>query len=320
MLLSSIGRSSLERVLAITSSSTSIALQSIKYFQRIPTTICHKDIPAGIISINFTKRQYSNSSRLDAIAKSRSGIPAGKSTRVSKSSVSKVKNKSQKLKQIKRKQTTVLVKKPRKAKKVLSELEKKIVKTISLKSKALRTPKKLPSSARTVYMAVNLKGTSGGEITSKFAEVSKGWKNISQSARERFEILAKANRVANDNKLKEWLSQYTPEQIRIANNARKQITKMGELKRYWKKIPDERLPKHPTSRFLCFVQERFNSGDFKGVDILEASKQLATEYFALSPTEHKKYQDMFIQSRNKYIKDYVAAFNREPKRVKKDLN
>ncbi|POS88176.1 hypothetical protein EPUL_000183 [Erysiphe pulchra] len=319
MLLSSIGRFSLERVHALTSSSTSSAFQGIINVPRIRIAICNRVVSASIISSDFNKRQYAVG-RTTA-TKSRSNPSSANSTlRSTKLSASKVTNKSPQGKTLKKKASKILIKKPKKARKVLSEQEKLTLKTLSLKHKALRPPKKLPSSARTTYMAVNLKGTSGSEIVSKFTEVSQAWKNISQHERERYESLAQANRAANDTTLTQWLSKYTPDQIRIANNARRQITKMGEIKKSWRKIPDQRLPKQPSTRFTIFVQERYKSGEFKGVDVLDASKQLVKEYFALSPLERKKYHEKYLQSRNQYIKDHMAAFNREPKCAKKNVN
>ncbi|RKF61503.1 putative hmg box protein [Erysiphe neolycopersici] len=319
MLLSSIGRSSLERVLSLNTSSTSSALHGIIHIPRIRIAIFYRDVSASFFSTYLSKRQYTASRT--ATSKSRSNPSATKlALKATKSSATKVANKSPKGKQLKEKPSKTLTKKPKKARKVLSSQEKLAIKTMTLKAQALRPPKKLPSSARTTYMAKNLKGTSGDEITSRFTEVSQAWKNITQHEREEYESLARANRDKNEKVLTEWLSNYTPDQIRTANNARRQISKMDEVKKYWKKIQDPRLPKQPSTRFTIFTQERFKSGDFKGVDVLDATKQLVKEYFALSPVERKKYHDKFLQSRNQYIKDHIAAFNREPKCATKKVN
>lgn len=183
MLLSSIGRSSLERVLALTSSSTSSALHGILNISRIRICNGNRDAYTVIFSTNIGKRQYT--AGRTAATKSRINPSPSKSTlKATKLSATRVINKSSKRKQLKKTPSKTLVKKPKKPRKVLSEQAKLALKTSKLKHEALRPPKKLPSSARTSYMAFNLKGTTGDEIVSRFTEVSQAWKNISPEERE----------------------------------------------------------------------------------------------------------------------------------------
>lgn len=85
---------------------------------------------------------------------------------------------------------------------------------------------------------------------------------------------------------KKWLGTHTPDQIRLANNARTQ------LKRKYKKhglapIPDSRLPKRPIIARSFFLKDRYATGELKGIPFGDAAKLIAREWTALSASERK---------------------------------
>jgi len=101
------------------------------------------------------------------------------------------------------------------------------------------------------------------------------------------------NQKANENKaltdiaFKKWVETHTPEQIRDANNARSALKrKLGKHHAY-PPITDPRLPKRAASAYLFFVKDRFTSGDFKGISIVEATRLIAAEWKALAAGERK---------------------------------
>jgi len=91
-----------------------------------------------------------------------------------------------------------------------------------------------------------------------------------------------------------WIHSHTPDQIRVANNARAVLRRKlkGTLKAtkypaYTSKLVDDRAAKKPTSSFLVFLKERFASGDFKSINVVEAAKLIGNEWKALSANEKK---------------------------------
>jgi len=92
---------------------------------------------------------------------------------------------------------------------------------------------------------------------------------------------------------KKWIDSHTPEEIRLANNARKSLKRMGVKgadAKHSKKYPllmDPRLPKRPSPAWTLFVTSRWQSGDFKGINITDATKQIMKEWRALPASERK---------------------------------
>ena len=93
---------------------------------------------------------------------------------------------------------------------------------------------------------------------------------------------------------KAWVESHTPDQIRIANNARNLLRRKlaGKLKGNAKPghtqlIVDERQVKRPQTAWSFFFAERQASSDFKSIAIAERAKLIAGEWKALSADEKK---------------------------------
>lgn len=93
------------------------------------------------------------------------------------------------------------------------------------------------------------------------------------------------NKLQNEKTYASWLETLTPEQVRISNAARYNLTLKKVNTR--RPIVDSRLPKRPVLAFSSFTKDRWASGDFKNISIVDASKQMGLEWKALSEAEKK---------------------------------
>lgn len=89
---------------------------------------------------------------------------------------------------------------------------------------------------------------------------------------------------------KAWVKSYTPDQIRLANNARAQLRRRlaGTLKgaiSHTQTIEDGRQVKRPTSAWGFFFAERQASSDFGGITVTERSRLISSEWKELSASE-----------------------------------
>lgn len=89
-----------------------------------------------------------------------------------------------------------------------------------------------------------------------------------------------------------WVQSHTPDQIRIANNARNLLRRKlaGKLKgsnapAHTQRIEDERAVKRPSSAWAVFFGERVSSSDFKSIARKEATDLIAGEWRALNASE-----------------------------------
>lgn len=116
---------------------------------------------------------------------------------------------------------------------------------------------------------------------------------------QHYNHLANQNQAANEAEYKAWVLKHTPQEIRDANFARL------ALKRKYKmtgskvvRIEDDRQAKSPKNGLLFFMMERRQSGDFKDIPLVEATKLMASEYKALSAGEKKVSRTHSLQSSN----------------------
>ncbi|TQS37433.1 hypothetical protein Golomagni_02092 [Golovinomyces magnicellulatus] len=321
MLLSSIGRASFERAVTTISCSKNRVLHILLNAHRIKSTYFKKE-SFTINSVDFSRQSFATAAgsasgvkqkSIASSTKSRRTASKGKGTKISKKASSTLKKRKIVKKVAKKTKKPTKPKKPKKPKKILTEKEKLTRKHTSLKLLALKLPNKLPQTARTLFMADKLTGFTGANINAKFTEISLNWRNLSPEEVQLYERQAEANRAANEKSLKEWISKHTPDQIRLANNARRQMSRLYPQSKQWRQIQDERQPKRPITPFLCYVKERYSSGEYAGTNLLEVSKKLTSEFKALTPNDRKKYDNMYREHQKKYIEDFRQAFSRDPK-------
>jgi hypothetical protein len=88
--------------------------------------------------------------------------------------------------------------------------------------------------------------------------------------------------------MKKWVESHTPDEIRIANNARRLLRrKQPNASRKYPLIADDRQPKMPTSAMLYFMRAKRASGDMKGMKLSEATTLLSQEWKQLPASERK---------------------------------
>ena len=94
------------------------------------------------------------------------------------------------------------------------------------------------------------------------------------------------NKAENETLLRDWIKSHTPEQIRLANNARSLLKKLtGKSQGY--QLQDDRIPKRVRSEMALFAQDRWATGGLKGVKVADAAKLLRGEFLDLSEGERK---------------------------------
>jgi predicted nucleic acid-binding Zn ribbon protein len=104
---------------------------------------------------------------------------------------------------------------------------------------------------------------------------------------------ASENKAKNEADYVKWVESFTPDQIRIANNARISIKKRLSASGIkfkqgsYSQIKDSRQPHPHIAATNIFIREKHATGDFKGIGFAEASAQLHREWKAMSEAEKK---------------------------------
>src|SRR5690242_15247223 len=95
---------------------------------------------------------------------------------------------------------------------------------------------------------------------------------------QHYNHLANEQTAAKRAEYQAWVRSYTPDQIRIANNARALLRKkLGRSAKtnswpaHTHKIHDDRQVSKASTPYLLFFQERWASGDFKGIKAGDAA-------------------------------------------------
>ena len=106
---------------------------------------------------------------------------------------------------------------------------------------------------------------------------------------QKYNHIANQHKIENESAYKKWIDSHTPEQIRLANNARHSLNKKEGRKgnRKLSLLEDPRIPKRAPPVWAFFCKERWSSGDFKGITAPEGSKRIWQEWKELSPSQRK---------------------------------
>jgi hypothetical protein len=191
---------------------------------------------------------------------------------------------------------------PKRPRVKLTPEEKQKAKIRDLRVKALKEP--VTHRALSTLNAFIAETTSGkGTGRAKVGDAQKAFKNLSPAELEHYNHIASEKNAARRAEYEAWIKTYTPDQIRIANNARAQLRKLladtyKTKPAHTDKLLDDRAVKRPTSIFATFVKERHASGDFKNINLQDAMKLIANEWKALSAGEKQKYQDGYVAQRD----------------------
>jgi len=208
--------------------------------------------------------------------------------------------------------------KAKKPVRVLTEDEKLRQEITELRKLALKgPPRRRALSAFNCYLSDNVKagGTTEGQRAA-LAEISGNWKTISPAEREKYNHIAAERTEARAAEYKAWVESYTPDEIRLANNARlrlkKRLIKRSALngprkvpmtRTQTQHIEDERRVKRPSSAWTHFFSERVKSTDFKGIALQEKSRLIADEWRALSGDEKQRFVDQASADKQRYVRE-----------------
>jgi hypothetical protein len=158
----------------------------------------------------------------------------------------------------------------------------------ALKELALSPPSSRPISSWTIFVAdaAKTKPRGDGDLSTYLKQLSEDYKSLSEQEKQRFDRLTAEHNEKSKNDFEEWLQSQTPAAIHKANAARRQLrAKVADSKGKYVAIKDDRLVKRPMSPYLMYLTQRYESGGFRGVSIVEAGKNIATEWKALSSGE-----------------------------------
>ncbi|MCJ1262798.1 hypothetical protein MMC22_002668 [Lobaria immixta] len=194
-------------------------------------------------------------------------------------------------------------KKKEKEKLVANKAKQKIQ---DLKTTALDPPKHGPPTVWATLLAEGLKEP-GSTVKNRTPEIAARYKALSPERREHYNRIVLREKAATEAAYRQWLESYTPDQIRLANNARVSLRKKG-MKKY-PKLADERQVKKPLAPHIYFIKDRQATAAYAAIKPLEKMALLCKEWSAAPAAEKKKFEDMASQDRQRYVEEMKAVYN-----------
>ncbi|KAF1814217.1 hypothetical protein P152DRAFT_456446 [Eremomyces bilateralis CBS 781.70] len=195
-----------------------------------------------------------------------------------------------------------------------SKGQREEIKTLRDAALLATEPPRKNERAWTIYLKEQ--APKGGNITEVATAAAQAFKQLTAAETEHYNSLANANRVANDRAYDAWVQSHTPEQIRLANIARKSLnhraksgkTGTAHSAKLVRPIKDERQVKQPLNALILYTKQRWESGDLKGIAPSEAMKLVAGEWKALGEAEKKIYTDMQAGEVARYEREYKQTY------------
>ncbi|KAJ5587762.1 uncharacterized protein N7459_003527 [Penicillium hispanicum] len=180
-----------------------------------------------------------------------------------------------------------------------------------LKKVALKTPKMLPELPFPLAFQANYSQIRGQYKDSKeaFKAVASLVRSLGPEERERFQTQAEENRAANQASYAAWVNTHTPNQIRDANTARRNLARI--LDKSLQLIKDERLVKKPATAFALFCKDRHASGDLKHMSMKDSSARITEEWKSMTDAEKSRYFQSGIEERERYAREYREVYGEE---------
>ncbi|KAG9545918.1 hypothetical protein KCU71_g17180, partial [Aureobasidium melanogenum] len=189
--------------------------------------------------------------------------------------------------------------------------EKKKEEVKLLKTRSLTPPKYRQLNPWSIYVKENSKSVAG-PVSESAKVLAQQFKNMSSIEKEHLNHQVNEHNAKSLREFQEWLSSHTPAQIYEANVARARLRKLTfDTSSKYAPIKDDRLVKRPISSFLQYHNERLNSGDFRGIPAPIASKDIATEFKALTASEKKKYEDLAAKDVERYHRQHLEVYGFE---------
>jgi len=150
-------------------------------------------------------------------------------------------------------------------------------------------------------------------------EAAKRFKELQPAEIERLNHKARQEKEEDQASYKKWVTSYTPEQIRRANNARRLLhaRKQKKAVAQGKPVPahknghlivDDRQPKRNRNAYAYFTKDRWASNDFKSLSIADAAKLMGQEWKNLDPVSKKPFQDMAEADLTRFTREKQTVF------------
>ncbi|KAL4809659.1 hypothetical protein BDV18DRAFT_83308 [Aspergillus unguis] len=230
------------------------------------------------------------------------GRPAGKSQ--SKSTKTTKTAKKPAKKPTKPRGLTEKQKENKKAKELIQEKKE-------LKQTALTIPKLLPVSAyalalQSKYAEVDIRAYSNrNEAFKRASELAQA---IGPEERQRYTEQAEANKVANHETYKTWVSRHTPLQIFEANKARRRLATLE--KKSYPQIQDDRLVKRPLTAWIHFYTERLDKNANSAIK--DQAVSIANEWKSLPDSAKAEYFRKAKVDQERYSREHLRVYGSPP--------
>ncbi|KIX95597.1 uncharacterized protein Z520_08717 [Fonsecaea multimorphosa CBS 102226] len=183
----------------------------------------------------------------------------------------------------------------------------------------LQEPKKLPATPWLLVLAEEAK-KGGRPATAVSPAAAEKLRNLTLEEREQYNHEANENKAENERAYKKWVQSHSPLEIRLANNARRQLTKKAKAagkKKHYRPIQDDRSVRRPGTAYLFFLKARNDSGDLRGMTVSERGKLVGQEWKNLSSSEKKTYEDQAQADKNRYLEEYKTVYGEDAPLTKK---
>ncbi|KAF2189582.1 hypothetical protein K469DRAFT_43218 [Zopfia rhizophila CBS 207.26] len=194
------------------------------------------------------------------------------------------------------------------------EKERKALKKV--KEYALREPPRGVATAWTVLVTEAMKGT-GASVRTTIKDAAAKLKNFTPAEKEHYNHLANQKSAENEKAYKAWVLSHTPDQIRLANIARRRLKRTSSKTSMTGRrvnppntrlIKDDRQLSPPLTPYVRFALERRQSGDMKDISLGDSGKLTANEWKSLSASEKRKYEDAYAADRETYKHEYQRVY------------
>ncbi|KAL1306811.1 hypothetical protein AAFC00_005468 [Neodothiora populina] len=147
----------------------------------------------------------------------------------------------------------------------------------------------------------------GNQLGSKSAELSREYKAMSPAELERYQSQADEIGKKKKQQYQEWVQSHTPDQIRLANIARRKLRLLTGSNKKYHHIQDDRHVNAPMNSFMLYLRDQSAAGD--GFPP-EKMKEWAEKWRSLSDSERQKYADQSLEERERYKREYERVYGR----------
>ncbi|KAI1263098.1 hypothetical protein F5Y18DRAFT_429570 [Xylariaceae sp. FL1019] len=141
-------------------------------------------------------------------------------------------------------------------------------------------------------------------------EIREEYKTISESEKQRIDDIVEHKQLTTAALHKAWVESHPPQDIRLANNARRLLKKNHNfpIKGTFRPIHDDRLPGRPLNSIALYNKARWASGEFNSMAGPSALQKIVSEWRNLTPAEKQPYEDLAKSSMEKYHKEMSHIF------------